>query len=49
MCIHLNCKTIPSYNIEGNKKALYCSPHKLKNMVDVIHKTCIEPNCKKKP
>jgi hypothetical protein len=45
-CIELNCKTIPIYNIEGQKKALYCNLHKKENMVDVKSKTCIELNCK---
>jgi hypothetical protein len=39
-CIHPNCKTRPVYNIQGESIGLYCSIHKLPNMVDVKHKTC---------
>jgi hypothetical protein len=46
ICKFENCKTIASYNVDGQKKALYCSVHKKENMVDVKNKTCIEPNCK---
>ena len=49
MCIHPNCKKNPYYNKEGELKALYCSSHKLENMVDIKNKTCIHPNCKKQP
>jgi hypothetical protein len=49
MCIHEECKTRPTYNKEGETKALYCSVHKLEGMVDVIHKTCIHEGCKKYP
>lgn len=35
MCIFENCKTIPIFNFEGVKNGLYCSVHKLENMVDV--------------
>ena len=48
-CIHPNCKTRPTYNVEGQTKALYCSEHKSDEMVDVINKKCIHPNCKKQP
>ena len=49
MCIHEGCKTQPIYNVEGQSKALYCSQHKLKGMVDVKHKTCIHEGCKTQP
>jgi len=48
-CIEPNCKTQPSFNIEGQSKALYCCVHKKENMVDVKSKTCIELNCKTLP
>jgi hypothetical protein len=48
-CIEPNCKTLPTFNIEGQKEALYCSLHKKENMINVISKTCIEPNCKIQP
>ena len=49
-CIHEGCKTRPIYNKEGEKKALYCSEHKLEGMVNVIDKImCIHPGCKTRP
>jgi ferredoxin-like protein FixX len=47
MCKEKNCKIIPSFNKEGETKALYCASHKKDGMVDVKHKTCIE--CNKRP
>ena len=48
-CIFNNCKMRATFNIESQKKALYCTIHKKENMVDVKRKTCIEPNCKTIP
>ena len=47
MCNEIGCKVRPSFNVEGNKKALYCVTHKKEGMVDVKSKTCL--NCKKQP
>jgi hypothetical protein len=49
MCIYPECKTRPTFNIAGEKKALYCFAHKLDGMVNVINKTCIHATCKKQP
>ena len=49
MCIYTQCKKHPSFNKEGESKALYCSSHKLENMINVISKTCIYTQCKKQP
>jgi hypothetical protein len=49
ICKFENCKTRASYNMEGQKKALYCKEHRKHNMVNVKSKTCIEPNCKTQP
>ena len=49
ICKFENCKTRASYNVDGQKKALYCSLHKKENMVDVKSKMCIEANCKTIP
>ena len=49
MCKETNCKTLPTYNVEGETKALFCSKHKLENMVDIKHKPCIHLNCKTRP
>ena len=47
MCKENGCKIIPSYNKEGETKALYCSAHKKEGMINVVNKTCLE--CKKQP
>ena len=49
MCNNPGCKTRPSYNVEGETKALYCSKHKKEGMVDVINKICCEEGCKTQP
>jgi hypothetical protein len=43
----LECNVIPSFNVEGYTKALYCFKHKKEGMVDIKNKTCLE--CKKQP
>ena len=43
------CKTYANFNIESEKKPLYCAKHKKADMVDVKHKTCMEEYCKKQP
>ena len=48
-CIYIGCKTIPSYNKEGETRRLYCSVHKLPGMVNVKNKTCTQPGCKTRP
>jgi hypothetical protein len=49
MCIHEGCRVIPTYNTEGEKKALYCAKHKLEGMVDIKNKKCIYEGCKIQP
>ena len=48
-CIYEGCKIIPIYNVEGERKALYCSQHKLEEMVNVKSNTCIHEGCKTRP
>jgi hypothetical protein len=48
-CIHEGCKTLPTYNKEGETKAVYCLKHKEDGMVNVINKTCIHEGCKTIP
>jgi len=48
ICKFENCKTIASYNVDG-QKPLYCGVHRKHNMVDVKHKTCAESDCKTRP
>jgi len=49
ICIHENCKTIPSFNYVNETKRLYCSKHKLDNMINIKNKKCIHENCKTQP
>ena len=49
MCFKNGCKIRPIYNIEGEKKAIYCGEHKEPEMVNVVSKTCIVDGCKKIP
>ena len=49
ICIEVGCKIRPTYNLEGESKALYCVSHKLDGMVDIKHKTCIYSGCKIQP
>lgn len=49
MCIHEGCQTRPTYNVEGQTKAIYCSKHKKDGMVDVKSKTCNHEGCKTRP
>ena len=47
MCNEKGCNVIPSFNIQGETKALYCAIHKKEGMINVISKTCLD--CKKIP
>ena len=38
LCIDLNCKNRPSFNLTNQKKGIYCSKHKKENMVNVCEK-----------
>ena len=44
-CFHKDCKIKPCFNNEGEKKGLYCSYHKLENMVDIMHNYCKTSLC----
>jgi len=48
-CIHDGCKTIPIFNKEGSKSALYCAAHKKDGMMDIRNKRCIHEGCNKQP
>jgi nitrite reductase/ring-hydroxylating ferredoxin subunit len=48
-CIHEGCKTIPSFNKEGETKGLYCGTHRKEGMVDVKSNRCIHEGCKTIP
>ena len=42
ICIHEECSTRANFNYKGIKPALYCSKHKLENMVDVNNKIAVK-------
>jgi hypothetical protein len=48
-CQQNNCRKRPTYNIDGERNALYCVIHKMSEMVDVISKRCNYVGCKKQP
>ena len=48
-CIFNGCTTYALFNNVGEKKALYCSVHKLENMIDIKHKRCIHEGCTTRP
>ena len=48
-CIYKDCKTRPTYNFEGQSKAIFCNEHKKDNMINVISNTCEHKDCKKQP
>jgi uncharacterized protein YajQ (UPF0234 family) len=50
-CLNKNCKTEATYNYKNFKeinirKFIYCSKHKLENMIDIKSKKCINCNIK---
>ncbi len=44
-CVFKDCKTRSHYNYKNEKKALYCSKHKLPNMINIKGKTCLSKWC----
>ncbi len=48
-CIEENCNTRPTFNYKDETTAIYCSIHRLENMIDIKNKLCIEENCNKQP
>ena len=48
-CIHENCKILPSYNYNNEKKPLYCNAHKKEGMIDIKNKRCNFLECIKRP
>ena len=39
-CCEEGCKIIPTYNVEGQTKGLYCANHKKEGMINVKDKRC---------
>ena len=48
-CFEINCDIRAFFNYKNEKTAIYCSSHKKDDMIDIIHKKCIEENCNKYP
>jgi len=48
-CANEDCKKLPTYNFQGQKKSLYCNDHKLNGMVNVKNLRCQKENCNKQP
>jgi hypothetical protein len=48
-CIEIDCNKRPNYNLSNETRGLYCSKHKLDNMINVTSKRCIYINCSKQP
>ena len=46
-CLEEGCNKGLSYNLEGEKKGLYCQEYKKNGIVDVKNKACLEEGCKK--
>jgi hypothetical protein len=44
-CIYKNCNKQPNFNFLGKTVAEYCFTHKLENMIDIHHKTCLHDWC----
>ena len=39
-CEYIGCKTIPTFNIDGETKGRFCKTHASSGMVNVKDKTC---------
>ena len=49
-CLEQNCKIKrPVFNLPGQKKGIYCQSHKRNEMVNVLDKKCMHPDCDKRP
>lgn len=45
LCQEGNCSKRSSYNYNNEIKAIYCSTHKLDNMIDIVSKKCEYDSC----
>ena len=48
-CIFDECNKRPSFNLVGEIRGIYCSQHKLENMINIAGKRCIFDGCCKEP
>ena len=44
-CAEEGCTKQPAFNVEGQKRGLYCASHKKDGMVNVVSKTCLSEWC----
>jgi len=49
MCNYKDCKTKSNFNFENEKKAIYCSKHKLEGMINIKDKICEYHECNISP
>ncbi len=47
ICVYENCNTFPNFNYDGMISGIFCSKHKLVEMIDVINKKCSYIGCNK--
>ena len=45
-CQKEDCESRPNFNVEGEKKGIYCVKHKESTMVDVVNPRCQKEGCK---
>ena len=48
-CQEKGCMAQPSFNLEGEKRGIFCGRHKRPGMLDVKHKRCHEEGCIAQP
>ena len=48
-CNHAGCTSQPVFNIQGQKRGIFCSVHKLDGMVDVMTRRCEYAGCTTQP
>jgi hypothetical protein len=48
-CQNDGCQKNPCYNNIGDNRGIYCKTHKLKEMIDVVHRTCFISSCSTRP
>lgn len=48
-CVQPGCNTEPHYNMKGQSRRLYCSPHKKPGMVKLSGRKCLHITCRLEP
>ena len=49
ICNDPTCNKNANFNFAEETRAIYCSKHKLVDMVDIVNKRCFDPECDKRP